>query len=69
MSLLLTPQERDRFVIYLNQQADSNEQIAEQLEKVGGPPMLTVAKKNRMEAAAMRLVSLILASAEYQELS
>jgi hypothetical protein len=56
MNLLLTDEERQRFADWLEMSADSNEQIAAQMERVGSPPMMAVAKLNRTEAAAMRVV-------------
>lgn len=68
-NFLLTPQERDRFVFWLDRQATSNEDIAAQLERIGGPPMLTMAMKNRHDAAAMRVVQRALESIEFQTIA
>lgn len=68
MSFLLTERERDRFVAYLEREADAGDQLAVQMEKVGGPPMLTIAKLHRNESAAMRLIAKRLRETEFQSI-
>lgn len=62
----LTPQERDRFAVYCLQEAESANQMAEQVEKGGmsAAVMETVAKKYRTEAVAHAIVAKYLNSGE-----
>lgn len=64
MSMLLSDEELARFADWLELQAESNDQIAAQMEQVAGPAMAAVAKFNRTEAAAMRVVLKRLRSTE-----
>jgi len=64
MSRLLSQQERDRFAAWLEQEAESGELMAAQMEKgiQGTPPahmlaMHTLAKKERAEAMAARIIA------------
>ena len=49
----LTNIERDRFAVYLEQGAESDEMLAKQIEKLGPPEL---AKKYRTEAMAARII-------------
>lgn len=61
---LLTDQERQRFIEYLEMEADSNDQMAGHLERIGGPAMLAVANMHRGESNALRIVAKRLKSIE-----
>jgi hypothetical protein len=60
----LTDQERQRFADWLEMEADSNEGLAAQMDKIAGPMMGEVSKRQRIEAAAMRLIAKRLRSTE-----
>ena len=59
----LTEQEREKFAIYLDQCADQDKKMAEELEKLSHGP---IAKKYRTEAMAQKIVAGILRSWETQ---
>lgn len=65
--MLLTDQERARFVAYLESDASDSEGMAEQMGKFGGPPQQALAKKLRMEAAACKIVAAKLKATESME--
>lgn len=55
--MLLSDDERRRFSEYLRRDADSSTAIAEQMEKLGGPPGKTLAENERRYAAAANLIA------------
>lgn len=59
---LLEEKERDRFLVWLDQQAASNEQIVEQLRKNSVPEALV--KQQSTEALACRIVANMIRSGE-----
>ena len=56
MDLLLTAQERDRFVAWLEHEAMTDKALIDQLEKLG-PAMAAVANHKKVEASAALLVA------------
>ena len=58
-SRLLTDQERDRFASWLEQEASDGEAMAKQIETMtkGAGPVLALAKKERAEALAARVIA------------
>ncbi len=56
MSTPLTHQERDRFATWLEREADTDEMMVEQLEKLPSRPE-PLAKKYRVEMMAARVVA------------
>lgn len=64
-ALSLTLAERDRFATYLENEARTDEEMAEQMAKIG-PEIL--AKKYRVEALAARVIAKKLRSIEDQML-
>lgn len=62
--MLLTDAERLKFADYLEMDAESSEKVAIQFEKLGGPPMVMLAKQERTIAAASRLIAKRLRSVE-----
>jgi hypothetical protein len=58
---MLSDQDRERFAAYLEREAASDEQMAEQCEKLGHAPMV---KKLRAEAMAARIIASKLRSIE-----
>lgn len=58
--LLLAEWERERFATYLERDAASGEQLAEQAAKLSGPAAAVTAKKYRAEALAQRVVAKML---------
>ena len=60
----LTPQERDKFALWLEQGSETDNGIAEQMEKVNEPEDMI--KRIRDLAAAKRLVAIQLRAAEEQ---
>lgn len=66
MSRLLTQAERDRFATWLEQEASDGEAMAKQIETMAGgaPPFLLLAKKERSEALAARIIAAKLRSIE-----
>ena len=64
---MLTPQERDKFALYLEQEAATDDQMVDQLEKMGGvEPMV---KKLRAEAMAAKIIAAKLRSIEDETIS
>jgi hypothetical protein len=63
MIIVLTQQERERFVLYLLQSAESDELMAEQATKLG-PPCAPVAKMLRTRAMAAKIIAKDLQSVE-----
>lgn len=66
---MLTEAERVKFADYLELEADSNEQLAAEMGKTPSGLIEALAKKYRMEAAAMRLVANRLRATESQAVS
>ena len=66
MAQLLTAAERERFATYLEQEAATDEIMAEQVAKIG-PEIL--AKKYRAEALAARVIAQKLRSIEGQTIA
>jgi hypothetical protein len=62
--LLLTPQERERFVLWLDREAHSDRQIAGQLDALGGTINAALAVAKRADAAAMDRLAKRLRSTE-----
>ncbi len=61
----LTQQERDKFVVYLRQEAESDRVMLEQLGKImSGPPAEALARKMKMRMAAYLIIAADLASIE-----
>lgn len=60
--MLLTDAERQRFAQYLEEEAHTDEAMADQMEQVRVPEVLV--KKLRMEAAAARIIAAKLRSIE-----
>lgn len=58
--MLLDPHERARFIAWLDQNARSAEQLADQADKLPNNVGAIMAKQRRKESAAMRIVSDIL---------
>jgi L-fucose isomerase-like protein len=58
----LTAQENEKFALWLLQDAESNEQLAKQMESLPGTS--SIAKKYRTEAMAQRIVAAKLQSYE-----
>lgn len=57
MTVSLTREEKDKFVMWLAELADTNQKLAEQSEKLG---VLIVARKLQTEAAAAQIIKEIL---------
>ncbi len=66
--MLLSLAEKVRFIEYLEIEADSSEQLVVQLEKLGTPPVLELARREKTLAAACRLILARLKSGETQEM-
>jgi len=64
--MMLTDDERDRFAIYLEQDAADSEQMAKQCESIG---QAVIAKKYRMESVATTIVARRLRSVETMKVS
>ena len=60
----LTQQEREKFVLWLNQEAESNKALIVQMEKMGSSVTKPVIKVKKTEVAACLVVAQILGSAE-----
>ncbi len=54
--ITLTDYERERFIAYLTQEAETNDGLAGQIEKLGGKGLELIAKKHRMVAAACEIM-------------
>lgn len=54
--LLLTAQERDRFAAWLQLEIETSRGMLEQFEKVGGPGMDIIAKRERTKIAGFVIV-------------
>ena len=54
--MLLTQQERDKFILWLKQQADTMDGMKEQMAKLGGPAMDVMIKRERQRSIAYRIV-------------
>lgn len=65
--MLLTDDERRRFAEYLEQDAESNRMMAEQLAKIG-PHGEMIAKNKRIEMQAELIVAKMLRSAESESI-
>ena len=61
----LTPQERDKFALYLEQRAESDLQISQQLETLGHTPMI---QKLKGEAMAAQVIAQRLRDTEVETL-
>jgi len=61
-SYLLTPEERDRFALWLERQAEASKGITEQMEKLGLP--LEVLQKEKVKMVACMVVAKMLHSVE-----
>jgi len=57
VSLLLSPQERDRFAIWLEHEAASEEGILEQMEKLAMPGSEVIIKRMKLRRAAYMIVA------------
>ena len=60
----LTDRERNKFAAYLEFEAQSDNAMAEQMDKLGGAGMDVMARKLRAEAAAALLIARKLRSTE-----
>ena len=56
-SRLLTDAERDRFATWLEQEAETGELMAAQMDKMAGPHFVLLAKKERVEAMSAKIVA------------
>ena len=66
--MLLTDDERHRFITYLEQDAESNRLLIEQFAKLG-PHLEPLAKAKRSEMMAELIVATMLRSSESQTIS
>lgn len=62
--LLLTPEERERFATWLEQEAAANQLLAAQMDMLAGSAMSYLARMKRDEVASFERVARILRSIE-----
>lgn len=64
MSLLLTDKERERFAAYLNFQADTYKGLIKEMEKMPGPVITEIIKREKFKIAAYLVVASDLSNSE-----